>query len=434
MRAAFVLASIASVLAGCDSDELAPVSNFEGSECLKTNSCGDDSIRLDSGIGGIPEDQSDGGGLFLPPPPGFDGGVGFDSGFGADAAEPSDAGVTEPGDAGVFGPPDTGVPPSVFLDLNGTWNTRYSFDLSAFLFGISGIADELDFIDQTFEGNIDTGFPPLDAFIVSIVQQYVPPWAVDLVNALNSMATLFSEVNVYGGRLTITQDAPLSPWDTTTALHASETWGELVMLIVEQCPRGRSDPNWPRCAEHRIPVTHNPAAVGPLEILVELDPFDGTLNAGIPQADFRFDNREVQLEARKLVLMVLDFVVSLTTPYANLRDALGGVVDCGGLGDQARDFAMNTLGLGLVPSLGIQALVEDQCNDLLDDLVNGVGGIGITWTAMEYDQLGRAIDTTSFDGLRRPEQLQQFTTPDTIDGDFTVGLSDDMGGRWEGLP
>jgi hypothetical protein len=321
--------------------------------------------------------------------------------------------------------------PAQFLDLNGTYNTRYVFDLSAYLFGISNIADELDFIDQTFAGNIDTGFPPLDAFIVSIVQQFVPPWVVDLVSALNTMATLFSEVRVNGGRLTITQDPPLMPTDPITAIHATETWTEFVLLIVDQCPGGRSDPNFPTCAEHHVPVTHNPAAVGPVNILVEIKPFNGTLDAGVPQAAFRFIDREIDMEMQKLILLIVDTVVRLVTPYNDLRSALGGVVDCGNLGAEARDFAQYQLGLGLLPAIGIGTLVEDQCNDVLDGIVNGVGGIGVTWEAMDFDQLGFAVDTN---GDRKPEVLQQITVRDTIDGRFRFAIQDPMGGEWEGVP
>lgn len=418
------LVSVALVASACESDDLAPVSTFKPSACKPGEACGDEGVRLDAGFPAVGTDSgattpgedagSSGGG---------DGGVELDGG----GVAPSDGGALVP-DAGF--PP----PPSEFLDLNGTWNTRYVFDLSAYLFGISNIADELDFIDQTFQGNISTGFPPLDAFIISIVQQYVPSWLVDLIDVLNTMATLFSETHVYGGRMTITQDPPLQPTDPSTVLRATETWSEFVLLFVSRCPRGRSDPNFPTCAEHRIPVTHNPQAVGPVNILVEVHPLAGVLQAGVPEADFVFQDREVDMEMQKLILLVVDFAVSLVTPYNNLRDALGAAVDCPGLGGRARDFAQNTLGLGLVASIGIGVAVEDQCNNVLDDLVDLVAGVGVTWEALDFDQHGHAIDRTPQDGLRKPEVLQSISVQDTIDGRFRFGIQDPLGGEWEGLP
>jgi hypothetical protein len=406
---------------GCDSDELGQVGEYEGTECVKTNTCGGESVRLDAG-GGVVTDPADSGTT--------------NTGDSGDSSDP-DAGNNGDPDSGVAGQNDASIvtpPPSIFLDLTGTWNTRYEFDLSAYLFGISGIANELDFIDQTFAGNIDTGFPPLDNFIISIVQQFVPPWVVDLVGVLNTAATLFETVYANGGRLTIAQDPPLNSQATTVDLRATETWTEMVILIVDQCPLGRSDPNFPACAEFHIPVTHNPAAVGPLNILVEVKPLAGTLNAGIPEADFRFVDREIDMELQKLILLVIDTAVRLTTPYNSLRDALGNVVNCGGLGDDARDFAQNTLGLNVVAAIGIGVLVEDQCNNVLDNIVDGIGGIGVTFEAMDFDQLGHAIDQTPADGLRRPELLQTINVPNTIDGRFRFAIQDPMGGKWDGRP
>ena len=64
----------------------------------------------------------------------------------------------------------------------------------------------------------------------------------------------------------------------------------------------------------------------------------------------------------------------------------------------------------------------------------GIGGIGVTWEALDFDQLGHAIDRTPQDGLRRPEVLQSITVQDTIDGNFRFAIQDPMSGEWEGLP
>lgn len=408
-------------VSACESDALAPASDYEGSECLKTGDCGDETFTLDAGGGGVTDPPDSG--QVTPP---FDGGL-DDNG---NNVPPPDSGmVGEPPDSGVVMPP-----PSAFLDLNGTWNTRYNFDLSAYLFGISNIADEISFIDNALNGFIDTGFPPLDNFIISIVQQFVPPWVTDVVGVLNTAATLFDVVQANGGRMTIVQDAPLDPHAADTALHGTETWSEIVLWIVDQCPRGRQDPNWPACAEYHVPVTHNPQSVGPVEILVEIKPFNGTLNAGIPEADFVFRDREIDMEMQKLILLAIDTAIRIATQFNTLREALGNVVDCGGLGDRARDFAQNNLGFNVVAAIGIGVLVEDQCEDALDNIVDLIGGVGVTWEAMDFDQHGHAIDRTSADGLRKPEVLQTINVNDTIDGQFRFAIQDDMGGVWEGQP
>src|SRR5262249_23940211 len=145
--------------------------------------------------------------------------------------------------------------------------------------------------------------------------------------------------------------------------------------------------------------------------------------------DFGFQHREIDMEMQKLILLALDTAVSIVTPYPSLRDALGAVIDCQGLGDRARDFARNTPGLGLVAAIGVGALVESQCNDALDNIVDGISMIGVSWEAMQFDQRGHAIDRTPADGLRKPEILQTINVQDTIDGHFTFAIQDHMGGE-----
>jgi hypothetical protein len=417
----FLAWSALTVLFGCDGEKLAPVSKFNSADCQKhAENCSDGNLHLDGGKpgggggdSGAPIDTDAGASVDANSPD-------FDAASGVDASSPDATTAV-----------DSGPAPSQFLNLNGTWHTRYSFDLSHYLFGISGIAPTIDFINQVLMGHLNTGIPGLDQLILGVVQQYVPSWVAPLVNALDTIANLFSDVRANGGLLTITQDPPLHPTDPTTAIHATETWTEMVVMIIDQCPGGQQDPNYPTCAEHHIPVTHNPQNVGPLEILVTLPGFDGTLNAGVPQADFVFTQREVQMEMRKLILLVIDTVVSIVTPYMNLHDALSNVIDCNGLGQQAVNFVENTLGLSPLVAIPAGVLVTHQCNSAINDIVNGIGNIGINWEAMDFDQHGHAVDSN---GDGRPEVLQQWSVPNTISGHFRFAIQSSMSGQWEGLP
>jgi hypothetical protein len=416
------------MVVGCGSDKLRPVSNYNGTDCEKDNSCGEGNLKLDGGHLGADVGTT--------PPVTLDAGTGptgdTDSGVLLDAGVLPDSGPT-PMDAGAQ---DSGTPPmpSQFLNIAGTWHTRYSFDLSQYLFGISGIAGQLDTINQILMGHINTGFPPLDALIAQIIMMYIPSWVGTLVNALDTIANLFKDVRVNGGLLNVAEDLPLTPTAETTAIHANETWTELVVMIIDQCPLGQNDPNYPTCAEHHIPVTHNPQNVGPVTVLVTLPPFDGTLNAGVPAADFVFHPREVQLEMRKLILLIVNTVVSLVTPYPDLMTALQAIIDCNGLGQQAVALAENPpLSLPAVVAIGIGVTVTNQCNDAINQVVGGVGNIGINWEAMDFDQHGHAVDTSQPPD-NRADILQQWSTPNTIDGHFKFAIQSHMGGNWEGLP
>ena len=55
--------------------------------------------------------------------------------------------------------------------------------------------------------------------------------------------------------------------------------------------------------------------------------------------------------------------------------------------------------------------------------------IGVGLAAMDFRQIGRAVDTNN---NGRPETLQSMATPNTIDGRFRVVFRADLGGTWQG--
>lgn len=344
-----------------------------------------------------------------------------------DAAEPPDA--EPPPDAAPV--EDAGVPVNLeFLDLNGSWNTSYDFDFSA-AYWPSTVLTELDAIEQSCGAAIDTGFPQLDIYLSSVFPQFLAPWVLEIFDLLLDLEPTFSSVRANGGRMTITQDPPTSM--DSVRLSAIETWTELVVLIPRLCPLRAADPAYPGCAEFHTPVTHNPAAVGISEILVEIRPAEGRLSAGRPSAELNLLAREVEMDLAKFILLTANVATAVYTPHNALQDALRNVVDCGGLGEEARDYAQNTLGLSTVAAIGVGSLVEDQCGDCTDRLAGSTSGLVNDPQAFEFDQRGRAIDETPFDSLFRPESLQTISTSSSITGNFLLSR-DRVYGRWEGTP
>lgn len=389
-----LLLILAPAMAACEGDELATAGDGETTECKEPGRCGDPPVPLgpSGGDGSIGQEQpglGEGmGGSSMPPPPA----------------------------------------PNPFIDVSGTYQTTYALDISSYLLGISRLANQIDVIDQTFRGNVHTGVPLLDAFIADIVVSFVPPWVANLVNVLNTTATLFDEVRVNGGRLTLTQDAPTSPDATEIAVHGTETWSELVLLIVHQCPGGRQDPNFPRCAELHVPITHDPANVGPVQLLVEVKPFDGKLLTGAPEASLVLENREIGLEMHKLILLALDTAVRVTTPYGTLDEALRAVVSCRDLGDAAYDYATDSLGISRFLANGVAGLVENQCRNVLDRTVSGFAGIGVEWDAVQFEQRGNALDQNR-DG--HADALATPNDPGHLDGRFRFAVGASLGGTWQ---
>ncbi|MFO0722306.1 MAG: hypothetical protein U1E65_00900 [Myxococcota bacterium] len=415
----------AAGLLGCEGDVLAPTNGFKPSECLNAVNCDNGGDILDAGLlvdTGLPATDIDSGN----PNGGADSGVGpqVDAGVGVDT------GVVDPPDSGA--PVDAGPPPD-FLNLSGTHDTVYHLDLSDYLLGIANIAGPLDTIDQALQGNVNTGIPPLDALIAGVLQQYIPPWVQTVVHVLNEIANFFEEVDVTGV-MNIAQDLPMG---NISAIHATETWQTLTVYLIDQCPRGRSDPGYPGCARRMISVVQRGrTGVGPLDVEVDVHPFDGVLQPGRPEADFMFNRRKVDMDLYKLVTIMINLALNLATngQIPNLQAGLNQLIDCSALQSAAYNFATGTLGLGPIPATAAALAVLNGCNrtrqNVIDAITNGLNSIGLSIVSFDFDQHGHAIDTN---GNHRPETLQVITTPNTLDGDFEVLIGANMGGVWSGI-
>ena len=433
----------ALLVLGCEEDPLTatlggyvPSDDCEGYDCDPYARLDAGSQRLDMGT--------------LPSADAGTAGGGADSGAGT--VDSGQAGVDTGGsttpDAGFGGTTDTGVPSTTrdsgtggrrdtggggpaprFLNLSSAYRTHYVLDLSEYLGGVGNLAGPLDTIDQALAGNISTGFAPLDQLIAQAIAQFIPPWVVTVVDVLNSIANFFEDVEA-NGTMNLSQALPIG---TTSALHGTEDWSTLTVRIIDACPRGRQDPNYPACARQNVPIASR-AAVGPFEVGVDVKPFDGVLQAGVPAADFVLEDREVDMELTKLVRVVIDLAINIGTngQVPSLADALGRAIDCPGLEREAERLAR---GIGLPSALaqlaaaGVRQACDSQKQNVIDAIVDRINGIGIGWEVMQFDQHGRAVDTN---GNGRPETIQTLGTPDTIDGRFRLIVRDPMGGVWEG--
>ncbi|MCX7959207.1 MAG: hypothetical protein N3B13_09185, partial [Deltaproteobacteria bacterium] len=133
-------------------------------------------------------------------------------------------------------------------DVTGLWYTEHDFDLSNALLGLPKLAEPLDFIDQVFKGNLgDIGNIPiigdiLEALVQDLIKQYVPPWVPNLIHGLNALANILQQMKVLG---------IMELWNTQVPdmVNGKEQWESIVVWWIDQCPKGRQDPNWPQCAE-----------------------------------------------------------------------------------------------------------------------------------------------------------------------------------------
>lgn len=412
------------VAGGCDNDPVALRSEFKPEDCPPDEpDCKDGDPRIPIGGG--------------------DGGVGTDGGGTNDAGGGGDGGAP---DAGM---PDTGPPPSTFLDVSGQWPTSYVFDVGDYLFGISNLANELDFIDQALRGNLDLGNGILDAIVGPLLDAWIRQAVMTpggqrfqtVIRTLNGAAHLFEEIEARG-QLRVTQAAPSDPYADEVAISATELWSGMYIRLIDRCVDGRqttSPPHpqpFPQCANTPIPITSSPTPImvggGELDVQVHVADFHGRLAAGGPQAALDFDEREVEIEVTKLILMALDLAVRYASAnqFVGLEDMFRQTI-CYEVGVQAEQFALQSSATAPFAGLARQA-AEDSCVRLLIDRVvnDGIGGIGVDIEAFQFTQVGLAVDD---DGDGRADVLQRIASPDTLDGRFRFVGSAHLGGEWEAL-
>lgn len=428
-----VTAALALFVAACEEDELTTTNEFRPAECPVGQACSTKG-RLDAGFppvdSGVHADADE--------PPSSEDASELD-------AEPSDLGPpdsgvhpdAEPPDLGPLdvGFPDSGVPS--YLDLSGTYTTQYNLDLSSFFFGISDLAGPLRILYGLLTDEIDPAIPLLDRWIDDFVQDYVPSWVIDVIGVLDTIATFFDLVRV-DGVMTL-QGNTIAP-----EITGSEEWSQAIVRVAQNC-RGSSVP-FPQCAEVLIRLVPQGAPVGPLAIKVDVRNFSGTISQtsirpgptgrDVWVGDLSIQDRHVGIDLYRLVLLMVDFAIEAATDgqFQSLADALDQIIDCVELRNGAQDF-LSSIGL-TDPIIQFAALsaVQNGCENVKDDVIGrvtgGLAGIPIGWTAFEFDQLGFVQDRTL---NRHPETLQDINTPDTLDGDFTLLLSDPMGGEWMGI-
>lgn len=423
----FICALALTTFAACEDAVLAPASGFVPSECPPDEPNCDQATRIDSGIGTLP--SGDTGPVTVDTDSGDPNGGGPDSGV-LDSGDPNapDSGV-DPGlpDSGIH--PDAGgppPPPPEFLNLAGTHDTEYELDLSDYLFGINNLAGPLDFINRAFQGRLVSG--PLGFIVNPIIQnianQFVPPWVMTLIDVLSQVANFFEAIDV-NAVLNIQQDLPMGQ---TSALHGSETWTRLRVRLINQCMFGRMDPNYPACAQRDIAIV--PAGrtnVGPLEVEVDVRRFDGVLQPGRPEADFVFTNRSVSMDMYKLLTIMIDLALRLATngQITSLSQGLMQLIDCQALATGV----LNATNGNQAAYLAVLTTCVTERDDAIDAITDGLNGVPLGLVDFDFDQRGHAVDTN---GNHRPEILQTMATPDTIDGDFSVIIGSDLGGRWGG--
>ncbi len=337
-------------------------------------------------------------------------------------------------------------------DVSGWWLTRHDFRIQeAVPAALREVFKGLRLIDQTLLGRLTIpGLPIwvqqiLNSFVSRVLQQYLPGWLQQLIHVTDDLATILGNLRSEGAmRLSRTTDV--------AHLAGEEVWTTLVFYWLPLCNGDiAGDPGEPpECA--RIDVLTTDSGEGDETaqckgqllpaISVQAQPFTATVVAQADGFALSVGQRQVKLTMNKVILILLDQLITLVTGgESRCIDELtecrpGGpcLVDCEGLG---RDVESATD--GIVDSGTVQQLCGGAVRGAGDLWVEG---LSIVWpvTADTLDFAGSATISGHADDSACDEDAASGTCAARLgnaawDRDLNSpdpAVRDQRDGRWSG--
>lgn len=249
------------------------------------------------------------------------------------------------------------APPAPTPDVSGVWTTRHIFSIRDALPGaVRTIFDALRYLDQALLGKLAiTGIPWIDALINKILgpilRNYIPGWVQTLIHLGDDLGVILSNLRSEGSMR-------LSNGVDIAHVKGTEVWTSLVFYWLPLCGDniGGDVDVPPACARIDIATTdaQNPSDNGQCKgqaipsITVQVKQFTGTVTGTASPYKLNFDPRQVSLKMGKVILIIVDYIISLTTPYHCIDEATDCqkgqpcLIDCPQLG---QDIANVTNGI-----------------------------------------------------------------------------------------
>ena len=238
--------------------------------------------------------------------------------------------------------------PEVTPDVSGVWITKHIFSIrDALPTTVQGIFTALRLLDQALLGKLT--IPGLPQWLVDIInkalsrllKQYIPAWVQTVIQIGDDLSTILSNLRSEGSmRLVNGIDQ--------AHVKGTEVWTSLVFYWLPLCNGNiQGDPDVPpECARIDLATTdsQNPGDVGQCHgqalpsITVQAAPFTGNVSGTAAPFAFNVDQRRVNLKMGKVILVVIDYILALVTPYhcideaTDCRKGQTCIVDCPQLG------------------------------------------------------------------------------------------------------
>lgn len=242
---------------------------------------------------------------------------------------------------------DTAVP-----DVTGTWLTRHDYNIKKALpTALQDAFYAIRVLDQALLGKLTIpGLPSwlqsiINSFISKLLQNYLPDWLQTVIHISDDIVTVLSNLRSEGSmHLVVNPDV--------AHVKGTEVWTSLVFYWLPLCNGNiGGDPGAPPdCARIDVATTdsQDPGVVGQCKgqslpsITVQVRPFTATVapsSTGATTYAINVDQRQVNVQMGKVLLVLVDQIISYVTPYHcidEITDCSPGaghcpLVDCYGL-------------------------------------------------------------------------------------------------------
>jgi hypothetical protein len=246
-------------------------------------------------------------------------------------------------------------------DVSGVWTTRHIFSIRDALPGaVRTIFDALRYLDQALLGKLAiTGIPWVDALINKILgpilRNYIPGWVQTLIHLGDDLGVILSNLRSEGS-MRITNGVDIAH------IKGTEVWTSLVFYWLPLCGDniGGDVDVPPACARIDLATTDssNPSDNGQCKgqaipsITVQAAPFTGNVTGTAGAATLHIDRRQVSLKMGKVILIIVDYIIALTTPYHCIDEATDCqkgqpcLIDCPQLGQDISNLTNGIIDAG----------------------------------------------------------------------------------------
>jgi hypothetical protein len=256
---------------------------------------------------------------------------------------------------------DECVDPGPGPELAGTWAMRSTLHLREGLPGVvAGFLDVSEILADFVEGTVDLGLPgPVNVLIgnliKSIIDQYVPNWAQELVLILAGFSDVLDDLRI----------------DSTVVL---------VGQVCDATYRGSSTWDWISFEYRGTVITARPediAEIGP----VTPEDFGARYWCG----DLYIDRHRVHNALSGLVRWMVDTLVEITTGYPSVEQAIDAAIDCPGIAAAVNQAWQSACGCNTDIGPGIEAACAGYKGDMVAVLTEALDEAAIRLAVLSLE-------------------------------------------------